>query len=74
MLSQMAVSWAIASKEPREHTEFGDDPEVVAALEGLDFGDWRHTCAKGITAVTRFTGGVLSEDDLAAAIEDLLST
>jgi Family of unknown function (DUF6461) len=64
----------ICSEEPWEEAEFGDDPEVVAALDGLDFGDWRHTDAKGITAVTRFTGGVLPEDDLAAAIEDLFST
>jgi hypothetical protein len=64
----------ISSEEPWEDADFGDDPEVVAALDGLDFGDWRHTDAKGITAVTRFTGGVLPEDDLAAAIENLVST
>ncbi|MEV6237974.1 DUF6461 domain-containing protein [Lentzea sp. NPDC051838] len=61
----------IASEEPWEDADFGDDPEVVAALDGLDFGDYRHTYAKGITAVTRFTGGVLPQEDLTAAIEDL---
>jgi hypothetical protein len=64
----------VASEEPWEEAEFGDDPEVVAALDGLDFGDWRHRNAKGITAVTRFTGGELPEDDLTAAIETLFST
>lgn len=48
-----------------------DDPEVVAALDGLDFGTRLHVDAKAITAVIRFTGGVLPEDDIAAAIDDL---
>jgi hypothetical protein len=61
----------ISSEEPWEDAEFGDDPEVVAALDGLDFADDRHTYAKGITAVTRFTGGVLPQDDITAAIEEL---
>ncbi|MGW6930543.1 DUF6461 domain-containing protein [Lentzea sp. NPDC054927] len=61
----------ISSEEPWEEADFGDDPEVAAALDGLDFDDWRHTNAKGITAVTRFTGRVLPEDDLTAAIQDM---
>ncbi|MDX8032859.1 DUF6461 domain-containing protein [Lentzea sp. BCCO 10_0856] len=61
----------ISSEEPWEEADFGDDPEVAAALDGLDFGDWRHTNAKGITAVTRFTGRVLPEDDLTTAIQDM---
>ncbi|MET9626805.1 DUF6461 domain-containing protein [Lentzea sp. NPDC006480] len=61
----------ISSEEPWEDAEFGDDPEVVAALDGLDFADYRHSYAKGITAVTRFTGGVLPQDDITAAIEAL---
>jgi hypothetical protein len=64
----------ISSQEPWEEADFGDDPEVAAALDGLGFGDWRHTDAKGITAVTRFTGGVLPADDITAAIEELFST
>lgn len=73
-LSFARAGEVISSQEPWEEADFGDDPEVVAALDGLDFGDWRHTYAKGITAVTRFTGSVLPRDDLTDAIEDLLST
>ncbi|WP_191301863.1 DUF6461 domain-containing protein [Lentzea cavernae] len=62
------------SAEPWEDTDFGDDPEVVAALDGLDFGVWRHKEAKGITAVTRFTGTVLPQDDLTAAVRELFSS
>ncbi|MFS8102321.1 DUF6461 domain-containing protein [Lentzea alba] len=64
----------ICSEEPWEEADYGDDPEVAAALEGLDFGNFRHTDAKGITAVTRFTGTTLPEEDLTAAIHDLFST
>jgi hypothetical protein len=64
----------VSAAEPWEEADFGDDPEVAAALDGLDFGNWRHTDAKAITAVTRFTGAVLPEDDLTAAIENLFST
>ncbi|MFD4639663.1 DUF6461 domain-containing protein [Lentzea sp. NPDC058436] len=63
----------LASTEPWGHTDFGDDPEVVAALDGLDFGVWRHKDAKGVTAVTRFTGTVLPQDDLTAALQRLVS-
>ncbi|KJK51803.1 hypothetical protein UK23_05715 [Lentzea aerocolonigenes] len=71
MLSFARKGELVSSEEPWEDAEFGDDPEVVAALDGLDFVDVRHTYAKGITAVTRFTGGVLPKDDITAAIEAL---
>lgn len=61
----------VSSREVLDQTEFGDDPEVLEALEGLDFTDWRHLDAKGITAVVRFTGAVIPEDDVRAAIDEL---
>jgi len=61
----------VSSEEPWEEVDFGDDPEVAAALDGLDFADWRHLNAKGITAVVRFTGVELPREDLTAAIEEL---
>ncbi|MFD9698455.1 DUF6461 domain-containing protein [Lentzea sp. NPDC059081] len=64
----------LASEEPWEEADFGDDQEVAAALDGLDFGDWRHADAKGLTAVVRFTGADLPQDDLTAAIDTLFST
>ncbi|MEV6901190.1 DUF6461 domain-containing protein [Amycolatopsis sp. NPDC051372] len=42
----------------------GADPEVTAAVEGLDFDDWRDRYAKGLVAVERFTGRGLTVDDL----------
>ncbi len=50
------------------------DPEVGKAVEGLNFADWRHRNAKGITAAVRFTGAVIPEDDVRAAIEELFSS
>jgi hypothetical protein len=64
----------ISTEEPWEEADFGNDPEVVAALAGLDFGDWRHRDAKCVTAVTRFTGSELPRDDITTAIENLFST
>jgi hypothetical protein len=64
----------VSAEEPWGETDFGDDPEVAAALDGLDFGDFRHKDAKGITAVCRFIGVELPTDELTAAINDLFST
>jgi hypothetical protein len=50
------------------------DPEVGRAVEGLSFTDWRHLNAKGIAAVVRFTGAVIPEGDVRAAIEELFSS
>lgn len=69
-LSFARAGRVLVSREPWEHTDFGDDPEVVAALAGLDFGAWRHREAKGITAVARFTGVALPQDHLTAAIRE----
>ncbi|MFI6097949.1 DUF6461 domain-containing protein [Lentzea sp. NPDC051213] len=63
----------VSAREALDQTEFGDDPEVRKALEGLSFTDWRHLDAKGITAVVRFTGAVIPEDDVRTAIEELFS-
>ncbi|MFF4594520.1 DUF6461 domain-containing protein [Amycolatopsis sp. NPDC001319] len=41
----------------------GDDPEVAAAVEGLDFHDWRDRYEKGLVAVERFTGRGLTVED-----------
>lgn len=62
------------ARELLNQASFGDDPEVRKALEGLSFTDWRHLDAKGITAVARFTGAVIPEDDVRAAIDDLFSS
>ncbi|USX48915.1 DUF6461 domain-containing protein [Lentzea sp. HUAS12] len=72
-LSFARAGRVLVSREPWEHTNFGDDPEVVAALAGLDFDAWRHKEAKGVTAVTRFTGVVLPQDDLTAVIRERVS-
>ncbi|MCG8925313.1 DUF6461 domain-containing protein [Lentzea sp. CC55] len=53
-----------------DEDDFGDDPEVLRAVEGLDFTDWRHLDAKGITAVARFTGAAVPEDAVRAAVEE----
>lgn len=50
------------------------DPEVGKAVEGLSFTDSRHRNAKGIAAAARFTGAVIPEDDVRAAIEELFSS
>ncbi|MEV0070558.1 DUF6461 domain-containing protein [Amycolatopsis sp. NPDC050768] len=41
----------------------GADPEVAAAVEGLDFDDRWDRYAKGLVAVERFTGRGLTVDD-----------
>jgi hypothetical protein len=61
----------IDSREVLDQTEFGDDPEVLEAVAGLDFTDFRHLDAKGITAVVRYTGAVIPEDDVRDAIQEL---
>lgn len=51
---------------------FGDEdrsePDVAEALAGLDFDDDRHKHAKGVTAVTRFTGHDFTEADVQAMV------
>ncbi|MFL6072583.1 MAG: DUF6461 domain-containing protein [Mycobacteriales bacterium] len=42
-----------------------DDPDAVAALDGLDLEDYRDRTGKGLVAVERFTGRGLREEDLA---------
>jgi len=48
------VLWA---EELLDEMPTSQDPEVQRALQELDFDDYRHLEAKGITAVARFTGG-----------------
>ncbi|HEX7307537.1 DUF6461 domain-containing protein [Lentzea sp.] len=64
----------LGSAEPWKDADYGDDPEVAAALAGLDFEDLRHLSAKGITAVVRFTRTELPREDLAAAVGNLFSS
>ncbi len=61
----------VSAREVLNQTEFGDDPEVLEALTGLDFTDFRHLDAKGITAAVRFTGAVIPEDAVRSAVDDL---
>ncbi len=61
----------LSANEVLDQTWFGDDPEVLRALEGLSFTDWRHLDAKGITAVVRFTGAVIPEADVREAVQGL---
>ncbi|TWP52684.1 hypothetical protein FKR81_10315 [Lentzea tibetensis] len=42
----------------------GSAAEVRAALNGIDFHDWRELYAKGVTAALRFVGGELVPADL----------
>jgi len=51
-------------------TEDVGEPEVTAALAGLDFTDYRHMYAKGVTAVARFAG----HDFRAADVDEMLAT
>lgn len=53
--------------EPPEEAEAV--PSIVAALDGLDFEDYRDTNAKGLVAVERFTGCGFTPQDL-ERIED----
>ncbi len=55
----------VAAFEPGPWQELGG-PELAALLDDLDFTDYRHRKAKGLTAVARFTGHGMSRDDLAA--------
>lgn len=52
----------LASFEPPEDVDAG--PAVAAALEGLDFDDYRDRAGKGLVAVQRFTGRGITERDL----------
>lgn len=52
----------LASFEPPEDVDAG--PAVAAALDGLDFDDYRNKTAKGLVAVQRFTGRGLAARDL----------
>ncbi|WP_246257818.1 DUF6461 domain-containing protein [Amycolatopsis anabasis] len=46
-----------------------DDPEVRAALDGLDLGNYRDRVEKGLVAVERFTGLRLRPEDLDRLVE-----
>jgi hypothetical protein len=51
----------LASFEPPEGIDAG--PAVGAALDGLDFDDYRNKEGKGLVAVERFTGrGIIGQD------------
>lgn len=63
----------IASEHTDGGVDFGDDPEVAAAVDGFDWDDWRYTDAKGITAVTRFTGRTIPRDVVLAKLQEMLS-
>lgn len=52
----------LASFEPPEDVDAG--PAVAAALDGLDFDDYRNKTAKGLVAVQRFTGRGITARDL----------
>ncbi len=52
----------LASFEPPEDINAG--PTIAAALEGLDFDDYRDTEGKGLVAVQRFTGRGITAQDL----------
>jgi Family of unknown function (DUF6461) len=52
----------LASFEPPEGINAGS--AVGAALEGLDFHDYRNKEGKGLVAVERFTGRGITEQDL----------
>jgi hypothetical protein len=55
----------LGSFEPGLESPPTDDPEVVAALDGLDLEDYRDRTGKGLVAVERFTGRGIREEDLA---------
>jgi hypothetical protein len=52
----------LASFEPPEDVDAG--PAVAAALDGLDFDDYRNKTAKGLVTVQRFTGRGITARDL----------
>ena len=52
----------LASFEPPEDINAG--PAVAAALDGLDFDDYRDEEGKGLAAVQRFTGSGITAQDL----------
>lgn len=72
-LSFARAGQVVDAQEVMGHTSF-DDSEIQEALEGLSFADYRHLDAKGITAVVRFTGAVIPEDDVRAAIQEKISS
>ncbi|WP_370963750.1 DUF6461 domain-containing protein [Amycolatopsis sp. cg9] len=62
-LSLARAGEVLASFEPGLG-EPAADPEVVAALAGLDLADYRDSDEKGLVAVERFTGRGLYAEDL----------
>jgi hypothetical protein len=52
----------LASFEPPDDIDAG--PAVAAALDGLDFDDYRDSTGKGLVAVQRFTGHGITAEDL----------
>jgi hypothetical protein len=66
MLSFAEGGRLLASFDPvtqsSEHAEAV--PAVAAALDGLDFNDYRNTTGKGLVAVQRFTGRGITAEDL----------
>lgn len=63
---RVVVAFELGMESPEEAEAV---PSVAAALDGLDFEDYRHTNAKGLVAVERFTGRGLTPQDL-ERIED----
>jgi hypothetical protein len=62
-LSFAEAGQVLTSFEPLRNVDA--DPEVAAALDGLDFEDYRDTIGKGLVAVRRFTGHGITAEDLA---------
>lgn len=54
----------LASFEPPVAGDVDVGPQVAAALDGLDFDDYRDKVAKGLAAVQRFTGRGITARDL----------
>ena len=54
----------LASFEPPVAGDVDVGPQVAAALDGLDFDDYRDKVAKGLAAVQRFTGRGITAQDL----------
>lgn len=64
----------VAAEPTDDDADFGEDEEVVRAVDGFDWADWRHTDAKAITAVARFTGRTIPRDLVLAKLEELPSS
>ncbi|MEV6769393.1 DUF6461 domain-containing protein [Nocardia sp. NPDC051030] len=58
----------IASFDPVSD-EVPADPELADILDGLDFTDFRHMNAKGMTAIARYMGRTITESDLSEAFD-----